>query len=127
VSISPQAFCARVYCAVLDDVAINPVAGIATLTGVLKDHERSRPINIHLEGLSGVAWHGVPKEPEGFFELSTVEIGPASGSRARWRVRFEPWDSAELEFHCEAVILNGDLVSGPGAWRQDSLDGPVAV
>ena len=126
-SISPQAFCARVYCAVLDDTAIDPVTGIAKLTGTLNDHDRTRPINIQLTGLTRVTWRGVPKEPGGFFELSTVEIGPAADSRARWRLRFEPWDTAELEFECDAVVFNGDPVSGPGAWRQDSLDGPVQM
>ena len=48
----------------------------------------------------------------GMRRLSIIDL--AGGHQPVWN---EPGDVA--------VVFNGDLVSGPGAWRQDSLDGPV--
>jgi hypothetical protein len=67
--VSLQAFCARVYCAVLDETHIDPVTGVVTLAGHLSDRARARPVNIRFDGVSRIVWRGQPKEPDGFFEL----------------------------------------------------------
>ena len=119
--LSLQAFCARVYCAVLDEAQIDPVTGVVTLTGHLSDHDRSRPISVRLDGVSRVVWRGRPKDPDGFFELSTVFVRRTDTG---WTLRFEPWDTARLEFDCEQLSLNGEPVTGSGTWHQDSIEGP---
>lgn len=122
-TISAQAFCARVYCAIVEEAELDPVQGTVALRGYLHDHDHRRPIDIQLAGATRMSWKGPPTGPDAFFELSTVEIRPIEAPSC-WRLTFEPWDSAKLWFECSELRLNGELVVGPGGWVQTGLDGP---
>ena len=118
---SAEEFSRRTYCAVADAIGFDPVSGVLSLDGSVTNSGVSTPIRVVARGVTQFHWDGVPKDPQGFFELSTVEIR-ADGNR--WHVEFEPWYSATLGFVCDRLELNGELIEGHGAWYQDSLDGP---
>jgi hypothetical protein len=121
---TPQEFSRAVYGAAADAVAFNPVDGRLVITGSMTESGVRTPIHIVATDVTQFQWTGSIKEPDGFFELSTVEIrSQASG----WLVAFEPWYTARLLFACQVLELNAEAVAGTGAWFQDSLDGPVAA
>jgi hypothetical protein len=121
---SPQDFCLRTYCAIADVLSFDPVTGQLSLRGRLTDGGEETSLTVSASGVTQFRWDGHIKEPDGFFELTTVGISEHSG---RWRVTFEPWLTSELQFTCDKLELNGDAVDGVGAWFQDALEGPVRL
>jgi hypothetical protein len=121
---SPEEFSRRTYCSVAEVISFDPVAGLLSIQGSATNNGPTTLIQITAGDVTQFHWDGAVKEPNGFFELSTVEI---RNERDRWLVEFEPWFTAILRFVCGSLELNGERVEGQGAWFQDSLEGPVPV
>ena len=121
---TPEEFSRRIYCAIMDATAFDPANGLLSLTGTLTERGTQKRVVITATNVVEFSWNGRPKEPEGLFELSTVEIRDKEHG---WEVEFEPWYSTSLRFVCGALELNGERVEGSGSWYQDSLNGPVAT
>ena len=121
---SPEEFSRRIYCSVAQVISFDPVAGLLSIQGSVTDGESITTIQITAGGVTHFHWDGSVKAPDGFFELSTVEIRSEGD---RWHVEFEPWFTATLGFICDSLELDGEGVEGRGAWFQDSLEGPVPL
>src|SRR3954470_7460263 len=119
---SPEEFSRQTYCSIAELVSFDPVAGLLSIQASVNDSGSVKTIQITAGDVTHFQWNGSVKATEGFFELSTVEI---RNDGYRWLVEFEPWFTATLGFNCGTLALNGDPVEGPGAWFQDSLEGPV--
>jgi hypothetical protein len=121
---SPEEFCRDIYCSVAEVISFDPVSGLLSIQGSVTESGATKTIQITAGGVTHFHWNGAVKAPDGFFELSTVEI---RNEGTRWHVQFEPWFTATLRFVCETLQLNGESVEGGGAWLQDSLEGPVSL
>jgi hypothetical protein len=119
---SPEEFSRRIYCSVAEVISFDPVTGVLSIQGSVTDDGSAKTIQITASDVTHFYWDGAVKAPEGFFELSTVEIRNEGN---RWLVEFEPWFTATLRFACGTLQLDGERVEGAGAWFQDSLEGPV--
>src|SRR4051812_33838513 len=120
---SPEEFSRQTYCSIAELISFDPIAGLLSIQGSLADRGSTTTIQITAGDVTHFHWGGSGKAPDGFFELSTVEIRHEGN---RWLVQFEPWFTATLGFVCGTLALNGERVEGSGAWFQDSLEGPVA-
>src|ERR687890_697482 len=94
---SPEEFSRRIYCAVAEVISFDPVAGLLSIQGSVTYSGSTRTIQITAEDVTHFHWDGAVKAPEGFFELSTVEI---RNEGDRWLVKFDPWFTATLRFSC---------------------------
>jgi hypothetical protein len=121
---SPEEFSRRIYCSVAQVISFDPVAGLLSIQGSVASGGSTQTIQITAGDVTRFHWDGTVKEPEGFFELSTVAIH-SEGSH--WVVEFEPWFTATLRFTCGSLQLDGERVEGKGAWFQDSLEGPFPL
>ena len=121
---NPEDFSRGVYCAVADSLTFDPVRGAVEIVGSVTDTGVTHRIHVLALDVTHFSWDGRPKELNGLFELSTVEI---RSQAAGWFVGFEPWSTSKLGFVCGTLQLNGTAVEGSGVWYQDSLDGPVPV
>jgi len=119
---SPEEFSQRIYCSVAEVISFDPVAGLLSIQGSVTDSGSTKTIQITAGDVTHFHWDGAVKGPDGFFELSTVEIRNEGNG---WLVVFEPWFTAKLRFACGSLQLDGERVEGEGAWFQDSLEGPV--
>ena len=119
---SPEEFSRRIYCSVAEVISFDPVAGLLSIQGSVTNSGSTKTIQITARDVTHFHWDGVVKDPDGFFELSTVEIRKEG---ERWLVEFEPWFTATLRFASGTLQLDGERVEGRGAWFQDSLEGPV--
>jgi hypothetical protein len=118
---SPEDFCRRAYCAIAHSVAFDPVTGRLALAGTVHDQSTATSITIVATGVTGFEWQGAVKDPDGLFELSTVEITASNGG---WELEFHPWFTARVRLRCESLQLDGETVEGTGSWFQDDLHGP---
>jgi len=118
----PQEFSRKIYCAIADTVTFDAVAGSVEIVGSVTEFGVRNLVLVVASGVTQLRWDGVVKEPDGFFELSTVEL---RWQEAGWFVAFEPWFTTNLNFTCRTLQLNGVSVEGSGAWYQDSFDGPL--
>jgi hypothetical protein len=114
---SPEEFSRRIYCSVAEVISFDPVAGLLSIQGSVTNNGSTKTIQITAGDVTHFHWDGVVKDPDGFFELSTVEIRNEGN---RWLVEFEPWFTATLRFACGSLQLDGERVEGGGAWFQDS-------
>jgi hypothetical protein len=121
---SPEDFSRRTYCSVAEVISFDPVAGLLSIQGSATDSGSTKTIQITAGDVTHFHWDGSVRVPDGFFELSTVEIRKEGN---RWLVKFEPWFTATLRFICGTLELDGERVEGRGAWFQDSLEGPVPL
>ena len=118
---SPEEFSRRIYCSVAQVISFDPVAGLLSIQGTVTNSGSTKTIQITAGDVTHFQWDGAVKAPEGFFELSTVEIRNEGNG---WLVEFEPWYTATLRFACGTLELDGERVEGRGSWYQDSLEGP---
>lgn len=119
---SPQEFSYGTYCTIAETVTFDSVAGRVEIAGSVTDAGVRNRVRVIASEVTQFLWEGGVKEPDGLFELSTVEI---RSQPEGWLVVFEPWYTSKLRFACKTLQLNGQVVEGHGAWYQDSLEGPI--
>jgi hypothetical protein len=121
---SPEEFSRGTYCSVAEVISFDPVGGLLSIQGSVTDSGSVRTIQITAGGVIHFHWDGSVKTPDGFFELSTVEI---RNERHGWLVQFEPWFTARLRFVCGTSELNGDRVESQGAWVANEGHAHISV
>jgi hypothetical protein len=109
---SPEEFSRRIYCSVAEVISFDPVTGVLSIQGSVADGGAAKTIQITASDVTHFHWDGAVTAPEGFFELSTVEIRNEGNG---WRVEFEPWFTATLRFACGTLQLDGERVEGEGS------------
>ena len=109
---SPEEFSRRIYCSVAEVISFDPVTGVLSIQGSVTDSGSTKTIQITAGDVTHFHWDGVVKDPDGFFELSTVEIRNEGNG---WLVVFEPWFTATLRFACGSLQQDGERVDGGGA------------
>jgi hypothetical protein len=76
---SPEEFSRRIYCSVAEVISFDPVTGVLSIQGSVTTSGSTKTIQITASDVTHFHWDGAVKAPEGFFELSTVEIRNEKG------------------------------------------------
>jgi hypothetical protein len=66
------------------------------------------PVEINYQGVRLLGWAADDSHPQSSLELSVV--GLEQGEDRQWKVYFNPWYTAELEFECERILVDGSEV-----------------
>ncbi len=72
----------------------------------------SSPLEVLFRGIRMLGWAADDSEPQQQLELSVV--GLEATEDQGWKVYFNPWYTAELEFECEHIIAGGEEVVHSG-------------
>jgi len=119
--IAIRTFCEALYCAYAPENAftVGQDGRIAFSAQVTEDGQTTQHhvTFLKVRGLTRCPEKTV-SEPWDRLELSVIEVERESSG---WRVWFNPWYLAEIEFHCDQVLLDGAELTGDGRWLQDEL------
>jgi hypothetical protein len=120
--ISINDFCSALYCACVNGEELRPTATAQIrFTARVLDKGTEEYYRVECDCVRDFVHTSESpsrSRSEDRTELSVVEL---EGEPTNWRVWFNPWYLAVIEFRCDTIRINGSEVRGKGHRRQDAI------